>query len=88
MKIKEGFELISIADEHLAIPIGKEAVSFKGTVALSEAAFFLLKNMKTDKTQEELLKLLISEYDIDPTIAKKDIDLFIKELQYIDVLEK
>ena len=37
MIMKAGFELVEVAGEHMAVPVGDNAASFKGVVALSEA---------------------------------------------------
>lgn len=85
---KPGFELIDIAGEHMAVPVGEEAVSFKGVVALSEAASFLLKNMQEPKSKEELAALLTQEYDVDMATAKADIEKLIKNLLDMGVIEE
>ena len=65
MILKPSFEIVDVAGEYMAIPVGKLADSFGGIVTLSETAAFLLKNMKTEKTVDELAHLLSQEYDID-----------------------
>ena len=49
MRINSKYELIDVADEHLAVPVDSEVTSFKGVVVLTEAASFLLKNMKSSR---------------------------------------
>lgn len=68
------FEIVSVADEYMAIPMGEEAVSFHGVVALSEAAAFLLNHMDEPRTKKELVDLLCQEYDVERTTAEKDVD--------------
>lgn len=67
------FEVINIAGEYLAVPVGKKAASFNGVVALSEAAAFVLKALSIHRSHEQLVDLLVREYDIDVISAQKDI---------------
>ena len=68
------FEIVEIAGDHMAIPVGEEAVSFHGVVALSEAAAFLLKKLDEPQTRDSLVDLLLDEYDIDRPLAERDVD--------------
>ena len=46
MKIKTGFELVEVAGEYIAVPVGQRANLFKGVVALTDAGAFLFRYMK------------------------------------------
>ena len=74
------FEIIKIADDNMAIPIGEEATSFHGIVALSEPAAFVLELLNKPHSFEELVEELINEYDIDRAKAEREmkeiIDVF------------
>ena len=74
------FEIIRIADDSIAIPIGNEATLFHGVVTLSEPAAFLLELLNKPQSFEELIDKIISEYDIDRDTAERDtkeiIDIF------------
>ena len=48
MKKRSAFQIVDVADEHLAVAVGPDASSFNGVVVLSEPASFLLKNKKTN----------------------------------------
>ena len=87
MKIKPEFEFVDIDDEHMAVPVEEESITFKGVVTLSDAAAFLAKNMLDPKTEEELVDLLMQEYDVEPSVAKKDVSAFITSLREIGMLE-
>ena len=87
MLLSSSFEIVDIVDEHIAVPVGKKAHSFSGVIALTEAACFLLKNMSKPKTKEELLDILIAEFDVDRSIAEKDIDEFIQSSLELGLIE-
>lgn len=74
------YEIVDIADEYIAVPVGEGAINNKRVIALSNAAAFLLKQMSSQKTKEELIELLIDEYDLEKRIAIKDIDTFLETM--------
>lgn len=86
MRINKDFEIVEIANEYMAVPLGNAAASLNGVVALSEASVYLLRQMEQPKTKEELLELLLREYDVEEDIAKGDIENFISELINIGLI--
>lgn len=69
----KNFELVCIADDHMAVPVGDEAADFHGVVALNEAAAFLLNKLDQSRSEKELVELLQEEYDVDSSVAEKDV---------------
>ena len=80
MKIKSGFELVNIAGDYMLIPIGEEVDDFNGTLVLNEVAAFLLDKLKSDIEREDLVQLLINEYDVDRITAQSVVDKMLNEL--------
>ena len=88
MKLKSSFDIIDVAGEYLAVPIGADADSFSGVVALSETAAYLLKQMRTAKTTEELVSILTERYDISKDDAAKEISTAIDTFLHLDIIEE
>lgn len=86
MMICDGFEVINIADEYLAVPVGEKTESFQGVVVLSEAAAFLLEHMRINITEDELINLLVDNYDIDKVRASKDLREMLNSLNDIGLI--
>lgn len=82
MKIAEGFVLKNIAGTNVVVPLGDNTVSFKAIITLNETGAFLWQQLETEKTPEDLLKAMLSEYAVDEATAKADI------LEFIDNLKK
>ena len=80
MKIKSGFELVNIAGDYMLIPIGEEVDDFNGALVLNEVAAFLLDKLKSDIEREDLVQLLINEYDVERITAQSDVDKVLNEL--------
>ena len=79
MKIKDGFELREIADNYVVIPTESRVVDFSSMIMLNEVSAFLWLQLLEDKSENDLLKAVLSEYDVDKETAASDIKVFIKE---------
>lgn len=86
MRIKDGFVLKEIAGVNVVVPIASQMVSFKAIISLNESGAFLWKKLESEKTEEELLKAFLSEYDIDETTALTDIAEFLSNMKKADLL--
>ena len=80
------FEIVNISNEYMAIPLGEEVSSFHGVVSLSEATAYLLGKMTHPVSRDDLIELLLDEYDIDRDVAEKDIDLILNKLIELKVV--
>lgn len=88
MVLKKDFEIVDMVGEHMVVPLGKEVTSFNGIVALSEASAFLLKSMETGKTEDELVDILINEFNVEPTVARADISEFLNKMIEMGIIEQ
>jgi hypothetical protein len=87
MKIKDGFILRSIAGSNIIVPIGQQNIDFNGIMTVNETGMFLWDLLLKGAEKEELLKALLSEYEVDEATASKDIDLFISRLEGAGLVE-
>ena len=87
MKIKPGFELREIADNYVVIPTDSNVVDFSSMIMLNEVSAFLWLQLLEDKSENDLLKAVLKEYDVDKETAAEDIKIFIKELAAAGVID-
>ena len=87
MKIKEGFILRKIAGEDIVVPSGNNIADFNGVIRLNESAAFLWKTLQEDIGKEELINLLIKEYEIDENLAINDVEGFLNILKEHKAIE-
>ena len=88
MKIKKGFVLEKVGDSYLSCATGKLAKQFSGFVRLNETGAFLWEILSgADVTKEDMVAKMIAEYDITSDIARRDIDLFVENLEKNGILE-
>ncbi len=88
MKIKEGFTLRSVADEHMVIPTGENISKFGGAVVLSDVAAFVFEQLKQPISQEDLLALVLAEFDVDEATAATDLDALLAQFRELELLEE
>lgn len=87
MKIREGFTLRSVADEHIVIPTGGNIDKFGGAVVLSEVAAFIFEQLQQPVSREDLLALVLAEFDVDRAAAAADLDELLAQLRELELLE-
>ncbi len=88
MKIKDGFVLEKVGDAYLAVAVGELSNSFSGIVKMNESGAFFWNLIKDkDKSESEMLKAALLEYDADESLLSSDIHAFIEKLRDAGVLE-
>lgn len=88
MKIKSGFAKRNIAGSEIVVPVGRTAFDFNGMITLNGSGGFFWDCLQKDITKDEMLKMVLDEYDVDAATAKKDIDKFIDMLRENNLLEE
>ena len=80
MRIAKEFILRDIAGECVLVPTGATTQEFNGLITMTDTARFIWENMEKTDSMDELVKLLLEEYEIDEATAKQDVKGFIDEL--------
>ena len=86
MKMREGLVLRRIADLDVVIPIGNNIADFNGIISLNETAAFLWKRLTLKEDLPQIVDALIEEYDVNPEVARKDIEQFIEQLTQANIV--
>ncbi|MCQ2095012.1 MAG: PqqD family protein [Bacteroidaceae bacterium] len=88
MRIKSGFELRKICRENIVISHGLNNINFTKVVSLNESAAFIWDNIKDkDFSLDDMVNLIMTEYDVDDETARKDCSQLLtqwKEVGYIE----
>lgn len=80
MKAKEGFNLRTICGEQIIVAEGKENIDFSSIISMNETSAYLWEAIKGKEfTQEDLVKLLLEQYEVEMDIASKDVEILIKQ---------
>ena len=88
MRIKDGFIIRNIMDDWVVIPRGKNALHFNATLVTNEVGAVLWNVLRNDSTQLQLVEAILSEYDVERSVAERDVALFIQQLSECGVLEE
>ena len=77
MKIKKGFQLQNVCGEHIIIPAGEENIDFSHIISLNPTAAYLWEKIveKAEFTIEDMVQLLLDEYEVEEDIALEDCKL-------------
>ena len=82
MKVKDGFLIKKILDDYLVVPTGDNIVDFSVVVSLNESGAFLWEQLKTEKTEAELIDALMGTYEsLERSVAENDVAEFVSLLQ-------
>ena len=74
MKIKNGFELREVCGENVIIAHGVDNIDFTKVISLNESAAFLWKQVSgLEFSEEDLLQLLLGEYEVEESQAAEDV---------------
>lgn len=80
MKIKDGFVLREVAGQSIVIAVGGAAEKFNGIIKLNESCALLWKKLEVGATEQDLVEVLLNEYDVDEAQAKEDVSAFVESL--------
>ncbi len=86
MKIKEGYVLRSVADQHLVVPTGEEGVNFNGIITLNDSGKLLFERLKKGAEPKALVALLMETYDVSKETANEDVKAFIETLKSKNII--
>ena len=86
MKLRYYFENMELDDLIIAVPVGKGAEEFHGTLKLNKSAAEIFDLMKDDITEAEIVAELVRRHGDDPRIAEY-VHNMVMQLQDEGVLE-
>ena len=83
MKLRYKFEIVDVADEICAVPVGDGADKFHAVLQLNDVAAKMLKYIDECGTPEEVHKRLCEDYPEDDKL-----DIAKKLCEFLNMLEK
>lgn len=73
MKIKKGFRLRNVCGENIIVAEGIENIDFSRIISMNETSAYLWQNIQDKEFDADtLVKLLLTEYEVDEATARKD----------------
>lgn len=88
MKLKKGFILKRENGQNVVLCTDK-SINFNSSIMLGETTAFLFERLlEKERSKEELLNLLLNNFDVSTVLALNDIDVFIRILKENGVMEE
>ncbi len=89
MKTKKGFRLRDICGEHIVVAEGIDNIDFSKIISMNESSAYLWEKVQGKKefTEDELVKMLLEEYDVDEATAKEDVKKLIEQWTEAQIIE-
>ena len=88
MKLKEGLILHDVAGEHMVVATGKLAKSFNGMIRNNETAHFIMQQMQTDTTEEQIVDKVLSAYEADRETVAQSVRSVVEQLRQAGLLDE
>ena len=90
MKLKKGFEIQNVCGEHIIVPTGVENVDYSKIISLNETTAYLWENISSKEsfTIDDLVQLLLNEYDVEESIAREDSQAIIECWNEMELIEE
>lgn len=80
MKTNENVIYRCIADEHILIPVGSEAMDTNGLFVLTETGAIVWEKICEEKSVDEIVAAICEEYDAPDAVVRADVESLIAKL--------
>ncbi|MBQ0020170.1 MAG: PqqD family protein [Bacteroidales bacterium] len=88
MKIKEGFEVCDLFDNHVIVASGRQNINFSKVVNLNESANVMWKAVVGKEfTVQDMANALTAEYEVDDATALADAERIAAEWKEIGMVD-
>lgn len=80
MKIVKEFVKRNVAGQAILVPVGDTTEEFNGMITLTESAEFIWDHLEKVNSLDEMIEIILKEYDVDKNVARRDVVGFTGEL--------
>lgn len=87
MKISEKYKVREMAGEHIIVMPGRYGADMTRVVALNATSLYLWEQLTGREFDlDEVVHLLVEQYEIDPETARTDAEKWVEQLQKCGIL--
>jgi hypothetical protein len=86
MIIKKKVLKREINGEHFLVPLGKTVYEANGLFVLTELGAFIWDLLPGAQTEEDILKAILEEYEVEEEVARADLSAFLNKLRDMDMI--
>lgn len=87
-KKSENIVFRKIADEYILVPIRNNVGDLQNIYTLNEVGARIWELIDGEKALEQILNELLNEYEVEKGVIEKDLDIYIKQLESEQAIEK
>ena len=88
MKLKKGLVLHEVGGEYVMVATGKLAKKFNGMVRNNETSHFIMQQMQTHTTEEEIVEKVLSTYESDRKEVAESVHSIVEQLRQAGLLDE
>ena len=89
MKYNNEFSICEVAGQKFLVPTGSKVMDVNKMMDLNSTALFILESLKErELSSEELLNMILDEFEIDKETAEADLKEFIDKATSIGVIQQ
>lgn len=86
MEIKRKVVVRNVAGETMLIPVGNTAAEYNGIFTLSPSAAAAFEAISNGGDEEDALRAILDNFDVDEDTARKDLDDFLVSLREFGII--
>lgn len=87
MKLKDEIVLGNIDGKDFAIATGSLSQKFQGLINNNPTANFIFTLLKTEQTEDSIVKAMLKKYDADESVIRADVQELLVQLEEMEILE-
>lgn len=88
MRLKQGFVLHTVGNEHMMVATGDAAKVFNGLVRNNGTANYILEQLLEDTTAEEIVARICARYEASEEVVVADVNRVIEEIRKAGFLDE
>ena len=88
MKLKEGFILHNVGDEHMVVATGEAGKLFNGLVRNNSTANFIFEKLLKETSEEQIVEAMLEKYDASREQIASDVKRVINQIREAGFLDE
>lgn len=88
MKLKNGFILHDVGDEHLVVATEDALKTFHGMIRNNASANFIFQQLQRDTTEEKIVTAMLEKYDAPKEVIASDVHRVIAQIRKAGLLDE
>jgi hypothetical protein len=86
MELKKKLIKRNIAGDCILVPVGDTVLSTSGMFILNEVGAFIWDALPTVASEDEILELILKEFEVDAEQARQDVSEFMQQLSDMEII--